>query len=235
MQLFYNPNIDETTETFSFDKEESKHIIKVLRKKDTDILFVTNGEGYLFETEITLASDSKCTVKVLSFEKKPAPKFHLHLAVAPTKMNDRYEWFLEKATEIGISEITPIICDRSERKVINNERFDKIILTAMKQSNELYLPKLNEAITFKEFLKRENEGLLLIAHCEETDKKTLKSVLEPNESVTLLIGPEGDFSEKEIDLAIEKQFIPVSLGNTRLRTETAAIVACHSVVFFNEE
>ncbi|HEY4617448.1 MAG TPA: 16S rRNA (uracil(1498)-N(3))-methyltransferase [Flavobacterium sp.] len=235
MQLFYNPNIDETTETFSFDKEESKHIIKVLRKKDTDILFVTNGAGYLFETEITLASDSKCTVKVISFEKKPASKFHLHLAVAPTKMNDRYEWFLEKATEIGISEITPIICDRSERKVINNERFDKIILTAMKQSNELYLPKLNEAITFKEFLKRENEGLLLIAHCEETDKKTLKSVLAANQSVTLLIGPEGDFSEKEIDLAIEKQFIPVSLGNTRLRTETAAIVACHSVVFFNEE
>jgi len=235
MQLFYNPNIDETTETFSFDKEESKHIIKVLRKKDTDILFVTNGAGYLFETEITLASDSKCTVKVISFEKKPASKFHLHLAVAPTKMNDRYEWFLEKATEIGISEITPIICDRSERKVINNERFDKIILTAMKQSNELYLPKLNEAITFKEFLKRENEGLLLIAHCEETDKKTLKSVLAANQSVTLLIGPEGDFSEKEIDLAIEKQFIPVSLGNTRLRTETAAIVDCHSVVFFNEE
>jgi 16S rRNA (uracil1498-N3)-methyltransferase len=235
MQLFYNPNIDETTETFSFDKEESKHIIKVLRKKDSDILLVTNGLGYLFETEITLASDSKCTVKVLSFEKKPASKFHLHLAVAPTKINDRYEWFLEKATEIGVSEITPIICDRSERKVIKNDRFDKIILTAMKQSNELYLPKLNEAITFKEFLKRENEGLQLIAHCEETDKKTLKSVLKPNESVTLLIGPEGDFSEKEIALAIDKQFIPVSLGNTRLRTETAAIVACHSIVFFNEE
>ncbi|SDX89174.1 16S rRNA (uracil(1498)-N(3))-methyltransferase [Flavobacterium degerlachei] len=235
MQLFYNPNIDETTENFSFDKEESKHIIKVLRKKDSDILFVTNGSGYLFETEITLASDSKCTVKVLSFEKKPAPKFHLHLAVAPTKMNDRYEWFLEKATEIGISEITPIICDRSERKVIKNDRFDKIILTAMKQANELYLPKLNEAITFKEFLKHKNEGLQLIAHCEETDKKTLKSVLKPNESVTLLIGPEGDFSEKEIALALEKKYVPVSLGNTRLRTETAAIVACHSVVFFNEE
>lgn len=235
MQLFYNPNIDEITENFSFDKEESKHIIKVLRKKDSDILFVTNGSGYLFETEITLASDSKCTVKVLSFEKKPAPKFHLHLAVAPTKMNDRYEWFLEKATEIGISEITPIICDRSERKVIKNDRFDKIILTAMKQANELYLPKLNEAITYKEFLKHKNEGLQLIAHCEETDKKTLKSVLKPNESVTLLIGPEGDFSEKEIALALENKYVPVSLGNTRLRTETAAIVACHSVVFFNEE
>ncbi|MFQ3173167.1 MAG: 16S rRNA (uracil1498-N3)-methyltransferase [Flavobacterium sp.] len=235
MQLFYNPNIDETTETFSFDKEESKHVIKVLRKKDSDTLFVTNGSGYLFETEITLASDSKCTVKVISFEKKPASKFHLHLAVAPTKMNDRYEWFLEKATEIGVNEITPIICDRSERKVIKNDRFDKIILTAMKQSNDLYLPKLNEAVTFKEFLKRENDGLKLIAHCEETDKKTLKQVLKPNESVTMLIGPEGDFSEKEIALATEKKYVPVSLGNTRLRTETAAIVACHSIVFFNEE
>ena len=234
MQLFYNPNINETTEYFSFDKEESKHIIKVLRKKDTDILFVTNDLGFLFKTEITLASDSKCTVKIISFEKKEESKFKLHLAVAPTKMNDRFEWFLEKATEIGIYEITPIICDRSERKVINAERFDKIILSAMKQSNELFLPKLNNAITFKEFIKQQNKGLQLIAHCEETDKKTLKSVLKPNENVTLLIGPEGDFSEKEIALALENNYIPVSLGNTRLRTETAAVVACHSVVFFNE-
>lgn len=234
MQLFYNPNINETTEYFSFDKEESKHIIKVLRKKDTDILFVTNGLGFLFKTEITLASDSKCTVQIISFEKKEESKFKLHLAVAPTKMNDRFEWFLEKATEIGIHEITPIICDRSERKVINAERFDKIILSAMKQSNELFLPKLNNAVTFKEFIKQQNKGLQLIAHCEETDKKTLKSVLKPNENVTLLIGPEGDFSEKEIALALEINYIPVSLGNTRLRTETAAVVACHSVVFFNE-
>lgn len=234
MQLFYNPNIDETTENFSFDKEESKHIIKVLRKKDTDILFVTNGAGYLFKTEITLASDNKCTVKIISFEKKPKSKYYLHLAVAPTKMNDRYEWFLEKATEIGVHEITPIICDRSERKVINIERFEKIILAAMKQSNELYLPKLNEAVFLKDFLKTTNDGLQLIAHCEETAKKTLKTVLKPNESITILIGPEGDFSEKEIAMAMESHYVPVSLGNTRLRTETAAIVACHSVAFLNE-
>jgi 16S rRNA (uracil1498-N3)-methyltransferase len=234
MQLFYNTTINETTENFSFDKEESKHIIKVLRKKDSDILYVTNGLGYLFKTEITLASDNKCTVKVVSFEKAEPSKYHLHLAVAPTKMNDRYEWFLEKATEIGIHEITPIICDRSERKVVNKERFEKIILTAMKQSNELYLPKLNEAVTFKEFIKNQNNGLQLIAHCEETDKKSLKSVLKPNEDITMLIGPEGDFTEKEIELALENKYIPVSLGNTRLRTETAAIVACHSVVFVNE-
>ena len=128
---------------------------------------MTNGLGFLFKTEITLASDSKCTVQIISFEKKEESKFKLHLAVAPTKMNDRFEWFLEKATEIGIHEITPIICDRSERKVINAERFDKIILSAMKQSNELFLPKLNNAVTFKEFIKQQNKGLQLIAHCEE--------------------------------------------------------------------
>lgn len=234
MQLFYNPQIDEKTESFSFDKEESKHIIKVLRKKDTDILFVTNGMGLLFETEIILASDNKCTVKILAIEKANPSNFYLHLVVAPTKMNDRYEWFLEKATEIGVDEITPIICDRSERKVINKDRFEKIILTALKQSNALFLPKLNEAVSFKEFIKRKNNGLQLIAHCEETNKKSLKSVLRPNENATILIGPEGDFSEKEIALALENNFIPVSLGNTRLRTETAAVVACHSVVFVNE-
>ncbi|MFH6968008.1 16S rRNA (uracil(1498)-N(3))-methyltransferase [Flavobacterium sp. YO64] len=234
MQLFYNPDIDETTKSFSFDKEESKHIIKVLRKKDSDILHVTNGSGLLFETEITLASDNKCIVEVLSIKKSPEPKFRLHLAVAPTKMNDRFEWFLEKATEIGIQEITPIICDRSERKVINLERFEKIILSAMKQSNETFLPKLNDAVSFKEFIKQKNKGLQFIAHCEETDKRSLKDALKPNEDVTLLIGPEGDFSDKEIALAIENNFQPVTLGNTRLRTETAAVVACHSVVFFNE-
>lgn len=234
MQLFYNPNINETTESFSFDKEESKHIITVLRKKDSDILFVTNGLGLLVKTEITLASDNKCTVKILGAEQAEVSKYHLHLAVAPTKMNDRYEWFLEKATEIGVHEITPIICDRSERKVVNRERFEKILLTAMKQSNVLFLPKLNEAITFKEFVKLKNDNLHLIAHCEETNKKSLKSVLKPNENITLLIGPEGDFSEKEIALAIKNNYVPVSLGNSRLRTETAAIVACHTVVFVNE-
>lgn len=234
MQLFYNPDIDETTETFSFDKEESRHIIKVLRKKDSDILHVTNGMGLLLETEITLASDNKCMVQVNKITKADEPKFRLHLAVAPTKMNDRFEWFLEKATEIGIQEITPIICDRSERKVINKERFEKIILSAMKQSNETFLPKLNEAISFKEFIKQKSNGLQLIAHCEETDKKSLKEVLKTNQDVTILIGPEGDFSDKEIMLALENKYQPIILGNTRLRTETAAIVACHSVAFFNE-
>ena len=234
MQLFYNPTINETTENFSFDKEESKHIIKVMRKKGGDILYVTNGLGQLFTTEITLGSDIKCTVKIISFEQAEKPKYHLHLAVAPTKMNDRYEWFLEKATEMGISEITPIICDHSERKFVKNDRFDKIILSAMKQSAQVFLPKLNEPIAFKDFIKNQTNGQLFIGHCEETKKKSLKNELKPNTDVTILIGPEGDFSNKEIALAIENNYIPVSLGATRLRTETAAIVACHSVVLLNE-
>ena len=234
MQLFYNPSISEDTIDFTFDKEESKHIVKVLRKKDGDILFVTNGLGFLFTTKIVLAIESKCTVAIVSFEKYNKLPFHLHLAVAPTKMNDRFEWFLEKATEIGVSEITPIICEHSERKFIKNERFEKIIASAMKQSNQYYLPKLNEPIVFKDFLKQEFSGKRFIAHCEETDKTLLKDVLKPKSDVTILIGPEGDFSVKEIQLALDTRFIPVSLGHTRLRTETAAIVACHSVVFMNE-
>lgn len=234
MQLFYNPDINAVSETFSFDKEESKHIVKVLRKSEGDILHVTNGLGYLFHTEIILASDKKCTVKINQTETQKPTDFYLHLAVAPTKMNDRFEWFLEKATEIGIHEITPIICEHSERKVIKTERFDKIIQSAMKQSLQYFLPKLNEPISFKEFINKNQDGTLFIAHCEETDKKLLKEAIVPKEKYTILIGPEGDFSEKEIETALQNNYIPVSLGNTRLRTETAAVVACHSIVFSNE-
>jgi len=234
MQLFYNPNITETATSFVFDKEESKHIIKVLRKKEGDILHVTNGLGFLFVTEITIASDNKCTVKINAVEKQELSKFHLHLVVAPTKMNERYEWFLEKATEIGIQEITPIICEHSERRIIKTDRFQKILESALKQSLRFYLPKLNEPIAFKDFIKQEFNGQKFIAHCLVTDKKSLKNELKSNEDVTILIGPEGDFSINEIEIAIANNFIPVSLGNTRLRTETAAIVACHSVVFKNE-
>lgn len=234
MQLFYNPDINATVNEFSFDKEESKHIVKVLRKKDGDILYVTNGLGELFTTEIVVASDRKCNVRITQIEIKEKTPYYLHLAVAPTKMNDRFEWFLEKATELGIHEITPIICNHSERKFIKTDRFDKIIQSAIKQSLQCYLPKLNDPISFNEFISFPQEGVLCIAHCEITDKKTLKSILQPAQHITILIGPEGDFSEKEIQKALDNKYIPVSLGNTRLRTETAAIIATHSVVFVNE-
>ncbi len=234
MQLFYNSEITETTEQFSFSKEESKHVTKVLRKKEGDILNITNGKGWLFKAEISIANIKNCIATIVSKELQPKHKYNLHFAVAPTKMNDRYEWFLEKATEIGIDSITPVFCNHSERKFIKQERFEKIIQSAMKQSLNCYLPKLNEAIKFNDFIKQDFSGQLFIAHCEETDRKSLKAELKPNKEVTILIGPEGDFSVKEIETAIQNKFIPVTLGTTRLRTETAAIVACHSVAFTNE-
>ena len=234
MQLFYNPNISENDSSFNFDKDESRHIIKVLRKNIGDVLYITNGNGWLFTAKITLAAQKNCTVSITSKSFQNKRKFNVHLAVAPTKMSDRYEWFLEKATEIGIETITPIICDHSERKIIKVERFEKIIQSAMKQSLQLYLPKLNAPIALKDFVNQEFSGQTFIAHCEETNKKSLKSQLKTATDCTILIGPEGDFSVKEIEMALQHNFIPVTLGNTRLRTETAAIVACHSVAYTNE-
>jgi 16S rRNA (uracil1498-N3)-methyltransferase len=234
MQLFYNPSASNSSLSFTFEKEESKHIHKVLRKAIGDILFVTNGLGSLFETEIISISDTKCNVKVLQVKNYEAPKFKIHLAVAPTKMNDRFEWFLEKATEIGIQEITPVFCNRSERKAINSERFEKVILAAMKQSNQYFLPRLNQPIKLSEFLKKPFKGQKFIAHCEESDKRQLFQECLPKMDYHLLIGPEGDFTSDEIQTALKHDFIPVSLGNTRLRTETAAVVGCHTLNLINE-
>lgn len=236
MQLFYNPSISESTKEVTFDKEESRHIVKVLRMNQGDTFQITNGNGSFFSAEIVNANPKACLAKILSEKFQQPLPYQLHLAVAPTKLNDRYEWFLEKATEIGITQITPIICDHSERKTIKPERYHKILQSAMKQSLKAYLPILNETVSFKDFIHSEkaNEGLKCIAHCEETDKKSLKSILLPNKKVTILIGPEGDFSSEEIELAKQAGFIPVTLGESRLRTETAAVVACHSAAFINE-
>lgn len=234
MQLFYNPHITDNDLTFNFDKEESRHIVKVLRKKTGDQLHITNGKGWLFKAELNLASQKQCSATIITKTFESPKTYQLHLAVAPTKMNDRFEWFLEKATEIGISSITPIICDHSERKVIKEERFEKIIQSAMKQSLQYYLPELKPSITFKDFISQDISGQRFIAHCEATDRKSLKSQLQTQTDCTILIGPEGDFSLKEIELALQQQFKAVTLGETRLRTETAAIAACHSFVYANE-
>ena len=234
MQLFYNPDITENYPDFSFPREESKHIIRVLRKKEGDTLNITNGKGWLFIAKIISANPNNCKASIISKELQPKRAYKVHLVVAPTKMNDRYEWFLEKATEIGVDTITPIICDNSERKIIKAERFKKIIQSAMKQSLQCYLPQLNDAVSFKELVNQDFEGQKFIAHCEETDRKSLKKELKANQDITILIGPEGDFSVKEITMAIENKFIPVTLGATRLRTETAAIAACHTIALINE-
>lgn len=234
MQLFYNPDLNEETTQIAFTKDESRHIVKVLRKSGGDQLQITNGKGWLFVAEITIADMKNCVATILSNVFEPSRNYKVHLAVAPTKMNDRYEWFLEKATEIGIDTIIPIICDHSERKFIKTDRFEKILHAAMKQSLHYYLPELQEAISFKDFVSRPFSGQKFIAHCEETERTTLKNALQSNTDVLILIGPEGDFSTNEIKLALAFGFKPVTLGNTRLRTETAAIVACHSIAFTNE-
>lgn len=233
MQLFYNPNIDGSSKQVTLNQEESKHIIKVLRKSTGDMLHITNGKGLIYTVKIIDPSEKKCRVEIVDEEKVHPKKHWLHMAVAPTKMNDRFEWFLEKATEIGIHEITPIICERSERKVIKHERMQKVIQTAMKQSLRAHLPKLNEAVSLEKFLQKEHNGLKFIAHCEDEEKLELKRRVAPDKDITILIGPEGDFSSKEIHSAYEKGFLPISLGSNRLRTETAAIVACTTVTLIN--
>ncbi len=235
MQLFYNANILESDKQFTFDKTESRHIVRVLRKKIGDQLYITNGKGILCVAEITIANDKKCLITIISILQKAKPwNYHLHIAIAPTKNIDRFEWFLEKATEIGIDEITPLLCNHSERKVIKTERLEKVIEAAMKQSLKFHLPKLNPLTKFSDFINQEFEGNLCIAHCEKTNKQSLKSVVQPNQKTTILIGPEGDFSISEIEMAIQQKFEPITLGESRLRTETAGIVATQITSFINQ-
>ena len=236
MQLFYTPNIEKTDKQIVFPKDESRHIAKVLRKNAGDTLKVTNGKGSLFTAEIIEANPKQCLAKVIKVEEEASKPYRLHLVVAPTKMNDRYEWFLEKATEIGIDEITPIICDHSERKTIKLNRYERVLQSAMKQSLHYRLPMLNEAISFSEFITTETEGQKFIAHCEDgMERFSLKNQAKSQENITILIGPEGDFSPEEIKLALKNNWKPVSLGESRLRTETAAIVACHTVALINQD
>ncbi len=233
MQLFYNATLDTSISQFVFDAEESRHVTKVLRKKEGDILHITNGKGYIFEAEIIDANLKKCKAQIVSTTKKHPERYWFHMVVAPTKSNDRFEWFLEKATEIGVNEITPIICDHSERKTVKQERIQKVVQSAMKQSLQAFLPKVNDAMTYDQFLEKQHSGLLFIAHCEDDEKADLKRRVAADTDITILIGPEGDFSRKEIKMAYEKGFVPVSLGQNRLRTETAGIVACTIVNTIN--
>ncbi|MDO5606821.1 MAG: 16S rRNA (uracil(1498)-N(3))-methyltransferase [Capnocytophaga sp.] len=237
MQLFYHLDIHPDTASVSFDKEESTHIVKVLRRKEGDTLHITNGLGWLFEGEIVFASPKRCEVRIVRKEGKPKHPYHLHMAVAPTKMNERYEWFLEKAVEMGVDEITPVICRHSERTVVKTERFEKIILSAMKQSLRFHLPKLNPPTNISDFFEKEisENSQRYIAHCQE-DKRILfsKKIKTDTPDITVLIGPEGDFSADEIRVALSLEYIPISLGDYRLRTETAAIAACHTVAVIHE-
>lgn len=225
MILSIDSRISFNDDSFIFDKDESRHLIKVLRKKEGDSVNITNGKGDLFTGEITLAHDKKCTVNITSktHHSKKRP-FKLHIAIAPTKLNDRYEWFLEKAVEIGIDEITPIICKNSERKTVKTDRYQKIIQSAVKQSLQFHLPVLNEPVNLDTFLNNQKANQKFIAHCEnENDKVFLQDVALPQKDILVLVGPEGDFSTNEIQLAKSLDFTPVTLGYNRLRTETAGV------------
>ncbi len=234
MQLFYNSNITSSDQQFTFDKVESRHIVKVLRKKEGDFLNITNGNGFLFTAKIDIASEKKCTVTITKVIEKNNPRpYKLHIGIAPTKNNDRFEWFLEKATEIGIDEITPLICERSERKVLKLDRMQKIIESASKQSLKYHFPVLHEPISFKDFVNKTRHTNSFIAHCENNEKEALHTQLIKASDTTILIGPEGDFSLSEIQIALKKGYLPVHLGESRLRTETAGIVAVHTVAIQN--
>ncbi len=233
MQLFYDPKLNADSKHVALIEEESRHLVKVLRKKEGDEMHLTNGKGWIFTGVLDSARDKRCTVTITDKKKVHRKMYNLHMAVAPTKNIARFEWFLEKATEIGVTTITPIICEYSERRKVNSERLRKIVLSAMKQSLRAYLPTLNDPIPFTEFINQEASGLLFIAHCREDDKMELKRRVAADKDIIILIGPEGDFSETEIALAENNGYLPVSLGEARLRTETAAIVACTTVAFIN--
>jgi len=234
MHLFYTPGLKDRN--YTLDEQESKHCIKVLRLEQGFKIHLIDGQGNFYEAEISEPNPKRCILKILKKDEEFNKRnYRLHIAIAPTKNIDRYEWFLEKATEIGIDEITPLLCDHSERKVIKPERLEKILVSAMKQSYKAYLPKLNPLTRYSDFVKSEPKGIRMIAHCEEGVKLSITEQIKPGSEVCILIGPEGDFSAKEIELAKENKFQELSLGSSRLRTETAGVIACHSVYFLNEQ
>lgn len=233
MQLFYIPDLNENSKTAIFSSDESRHLYKVLRKKVGDEVLITNGKQLMFKGNILDISKNNCEVEISKCEKKEKLGYSLHIVISILKSNERFEWFLEKASEIGITEITPVLCERSEKKFINEKRLNKVLISAMKQSLKANLPILNPIVKLKDYYKSNLSDQLFIAHCNESEKDFLISSVKPKENVTILIGPEGDFSKNEVEEAIKIGFKPVSLGNTRFRAETAAIIATHTVSIAN--
>lgn len=234
MQVFYTPHI--SGDTHILDEKESRHIIRVLRMKKGTSVRLIDGKGNLYEGIITGTDKKKCVIKIVSvtenFEKR---NYRLHIAISPLKNPERFEWFVEKSVEIGIDEITPLVCRNTEKPGIKADRNRNIIISAMKQSLKTRETILNEPCLFGDFLKRDTEGIVMLAHCSDNvARKGIAEVYKKGEPAVIMIGPEGDFSEEETDMAVKKGIIPVHLGNSRLRTETAGVAACHSVYFINQ-
>jgi 16S rRNA (uracil1498-N3)-methyltransferase len=233
MHIFYTPEL--SGKTYILDETESKHCVRVLRLEKGDEITLVDGRGGFFTAEITDPNPKRCAVNVTKSELNFGLRnFQVHVAIAPTKNMDRIEWFLEKTTEIGINRVTPLLCRFSERKEIKHDRLEKVMVSAMKQSLKAYLPKLDELTKFADLIRQPFDGQKFIAHCEEQHRELLRNAVIPGGKYLILIGPEGDFSPEEIEMAIAAGFVPVSLGNSRLRTETAGVVACHTFNLLNE-
>ena len=231
MNIFFNNKLLKSTDEILFSEDEAKHIVKVLRKKIGDEILVTNGKGLKWRG--TISSINIKNLKAIKLDAKliPKPIENIHIAISIIKSNSRMEWFIEKATELGVNEITPIICFNTERKSLNLDRCQKIIISAVKQSKRFFIPKLNPVISLKEFLALKNKNNdTYIAHCYKGEKKLVHEIQSINNKVTVMIGPEGDFSTDEINFSINKNAIPISLGENRLRTETAGIFAISNLI-----
>jgi 16S rRNA (uracil1498-N3)-methyltransferase len=233
MHLFYCPDI---TTTLELTEEESGHAVRVLRLAEGAEIIVIDGAGTFHRALITRAHPKRCGVEIVeSWTEEKAWPVRIHVAVAPTKNLDRIEWFVEKATEIGIDDITLLKCRYSERKEVKLERLQKIVVSATKQSLKATLPRLEGMVDFKRLVEQPFDGQKFIAHCyREEERKLYAREYKPGSNVLVLIGPEGDFSEEEVALALANGFVPVTLGNSRLRTETAALVACHTAHVVNQ-
>lgn len=233
MHIFFTPEI--SGNNYTLDETESKHCVRVLRLEKGDQITLVDGRGGFYTAEITYPNPKRCMVDVIKSEQNfGLRKFQVHIAIAPTKSIERIEWFLEKATEIGISRVTPLLCRYSERKEIKADRLEKVMVSAMKQSLKAYLPQLDPLTKFSDFISQPFDGQKFIAYCDEQHRDLLKKMVVPNQNYLILIGPEGDFSSEEIEMAIKVGFHPVSLGDSRLRTETAGVVACHTFNLLND-
>lgn len=228
MHCFYEPDL--SGESVLLSEEESKHAVRVLRLSAGDQVELLDGKGTRAVAEVSDGHPKRCVLTIISRSSEPTGRnFRLHIAVAPTKNIDRIEWFVEKATEIGVDEITFLECEHSERDTIKIDRIEKVAISAMKQSQQSHLPKINDLVSFTDFVSSCEAEIKLIAHCIDSERKDLREFDFSNKSVAILIGPEGDFSEAEISKALAAKFMAVIMGCTRLRTETAALYAVNTV------
>ncbi len=228
--LFYQPDID--LGSLYLSEDESKHVVKVLRSENDEVLELTNGKGSFFKVRITKADLHKCLFEIVERKDIPKKNSAIHIAIAPTKNADRIEWFVEKSIEIGIDKISFMVCKTSERKSINMQRIEKIAISAMKQSGQCWLPELVDLHPMKEIVTAQSSQKF-IAYVDQSNPHHLKSLAKPNQDYLVLIGPEGDFSRDELLSAEQAGFSKVNLGATRLRTETAGVAACHILNLIN--